>query len=108
MGERRPLVSVVTSARGNGARIRHLLTALTEQSLPPERLEVVLVDNDPRGRHGAVAIAAHGTWPFPVRVVREARAGASRGRNRGILTARGRFVALTDPDITPLLAGSPP
>ncbi|MEU7984139.1 glycosyltransferase [Streptosporangium canum] len=101
MSERQLLVSLVTSARGNGGRLRNLLTSLTEQSFPPEQLEILLVDNDPLGRHGAVATAARGAWPFSVQVLREPRAGASRGRNRGILAARGRFVALTDPDITP-------
>lgn len=101
MRERQPLVSLVTSVRGNGLRVRSLLASLAEQRFPLERLEVVLVDNDPPWRHGAVELAARGVRPFPVRVVREPRAGLSRGRNRGILAARGRFVALTDPDVTP-------
>ncbi|MER7211520.1 glycosyltransferase [Streptosporangium sp. NPDC000239] len=101
MRERQPLVSLVTSVRGNALRVRGFLAALAEQRFPLERLEVVLVDNDPLWRQGSVDLAASGSWPFPVRVVREPRAGLSRGRNRGILTARGRFVAFTDPDVIP-------
>lgn len=97
-----PLVSVVVSARGNGQSVRVLLARLAEQTLPPERIEAVIVDNDPLRRRGAVRTAVEsGSWPFPVRVLHEPRPGASGGRNRGIRAARGRFVALTDPDITP-------
>ena len=56
-----PLVSVVVSARGNGASLEGLLTALARQSLPAAETEVVAVDNDPpREGPGAVARAMAG------------------------------------------------
>lgn len=95
-----PLVSVVVSARGNGHRLPGLLAALAEQ-IPAGGLEAVVVDNDPPGRRVVADAVGRGMWPFPVRTLREVRPGASRGRNAGIGAARGRYVALTDPDIRP-------
>lgn len=97
-----PLVSVVVSARGNTARVRNLLDALAAQTLPAGQLEAVVVDNDLPGPVRPIADAVHdGDWPFPVRVLYEPTPGLSAGRNRGIGAARGEYVAITDPDITP-------
>ncbi|MGW5682905.1 glycosyltransferase [Nonomuraea sp. NPDC003754] len=97
-----PLVSVVVSARGNAAAVRNLLDALALQSLPADLLEVVVVDNDPPGPFRPITNALRQrTWPFHLRVLQEAKPGLSAGRNRGICAARGRYVAITDPDITP-------
>jgi len=97
-----PLVSVVVSARGNTARLRNLLDALARQSLPADRFEAVVVDNDLPGPVRPIAEAVRdGDWPFAVRVLYEPTPGLSAGRNRGICAARGRYVAITDPDITP-------
>ncbi|MEH0420523.1 glycosyltransferase [Streptomyces sp. B21-083] len=97
-----PLVSVVVSARGNTQRVRNLLDALARQTLSADLLEAVVVDNDLPGPVRPVADAVRdGIWPFPVRVLYEPTPGLSAGRNRGICAARGRYVAVTDPDITP-------
>jgi glycosyltransferase involved in cell wall biosynthesis len=62
----------------------------------------VVVDNDPPGPVRPIADAVRdGDWPFRVRVLYEPTPGLSAGRNRGICAARGRYVAITDPDITP-------
>ncbi|MFE5754614.1 glycosyltransferase [Streptomyces massasporeus] len=97
-----PLVSVVVSARGNTQNVRNLLDALAQQTLPAAQLEAVVVDNDPPGPIRLIAEAVRdGDWPFAVRVLYEPTPGLSAGRNRGICAARGRYVAITDPDITP-------
>ena len=101
-----PLVSVVVSARGNTANVRSLLDALAAQTLPGGQMEAVVVDNDLPGPVRPVADAVRdGTWPFAVRVLYEPTPGLSAGRNRGICGARGRYVAVTDPAITPSPAG---
>lgn len=96
-----PLVSVVVSARGNTASLLNLLEALGQQTLTA--FEAVIVDNDPPDpvRPIGRALDGSGPWPFPLRVLYEPQPGLSAGRNRGICAARGRFVAITDPDIVP-------
>lgn len=97
-----PLVSVVVSARGNAGAVRALLDALGRQSLPAHQMEAVVVDNDPPGPVRPITeVLAQHTWSFPVRVLYESTPGLSAGRNRGICAARGRYIAITDPDITP-------
>ncbi|MFI9617102.1 glycosyltransferase [Streptomyces sp. NPDC052023] len=97
-----PLVSVVVSARGNTQSVRNLLDALAQQTLPTAQLEAVIVDNDLPGPVRPIADAVRDSdWPFTVRVLYEPTPGLSAGRNRGICAARGRYVAVTDPDITP-------
>ncbi|MFF0249938.1 glycosyltransferase family 2 protein [Streptosporangium sandarakinum] len=98
----RPLVSVVVSARGNGNRLGNLLDALTRQTLDAEQFEVVIVDNDPPGPHRPVVrTVTKADRPYAARVLHEPTPGLSAGRNRGISAARGRYVAITDPDIVP-------
>src|SRR3954469_18225814 len=97
-----PLVSVVVSARGNTRSVRSLLDALAQQTLAKAQLEVVVVDNDLPGPVRPIADAGRdGDWPFTVRVLYEPTPGLSAGRNRGICAARGTYIAITDPDITP-------
>ncbi|MBN1172022.1 MAG: glycosyltransferase [Micromonosporaceae bacterium] len=97
-----PMVSVVISARGNGDRLSELLRALETQSLPAAEFEVVVVDNDPPGPHRPVAeTSAQTPWPYQIQVIAEPKPGLSLGRNRGVQAARGRYVAITDPDIVP-------
>ncbi|MFF7139448.1 GT2 family glycosyltransferase [Streptomyces sp. SAI-126] len=97
-----PLVSVVVSARGNTQNVRNLLDALAQQTLPAVQMEAVVVDNDLPGPIRPIADAVRdGNWPFVVRVLYEPSPGLSAGRNRGICAARGQYVAITDPDITP-------
>ncbi|MCD0451471.1 glycosyltransferase [Actinocorallia sp. API 0066] len=98
----RPMTSVVVSVRGwNRERLPELLGALGGQTVAAERMEVVVVDNDPppAGRVGAIVHSR--PWPFAVRVLREPRAGLSAGKNRGIAAARGEYVAFVDPDVLP-------
>ncbi|MFE1987655.1 glycosyltransferase [Streptomyces mirabilis] len=97
-----PLVSVVVSARGNTQHVRNLLDALAQQTLSADLLEAVVIDNDLPGPVRPVTGAVRdGIWPFAMRVLYEPTPGLSAGRNRGICAARGRYVAVTDPDITP-------
>ncbi|MFE2534948.1 glycosyltransferase [Streptomyces sp. NPDC059371] len=97
-----PQVSVVVSACGNTRKIRKLLDALAQQTLPTAQFEAVVVDNDRPGPIRPIQDAIRdGNWPFTVRVLYEPTPGLSAGRNRGICAARGPYVAITDPDITP-------
>jgi GT2 family glycosyltransferase len=77
----------------NGARaIPQLLSSLVAQTLPRDRFEVIVVDNDSSDRTAEVALQAG------ARVVHEPIPNRSRARNRGAEVARSNLYAFTDAD----------
>lgn len=73
------------------------LQSLVEQTLPPERFEVILVDNN--STPAAKEIARRFVDRYPnFRLLLEAKQGLSHARNRGWREARGEFVAFLDDD----------
>lgn len=92
-----PRVSVIVAVRGNPEALGGLWAALAAQQVEGG-FEVVLADNHLRPRIEGVP---RGLWPFLVRVVHEPVAGLSRARNTAIGAARGRVLAVTDPDARP-------
>ena len=91
-----PLVSVVVPAFNAARTIDGCLEALLAQDWPPERLEILAVDN--RSSDGtAAAMARH-----PVRVLAERRMQSSyAARNTGLRQARGGILCFTDADCLP-------
>lgn len=73
-----------------------LVAALAAQSYPPERFEVVLVDNG--AGIDALRLVRRELW---LRCVRESRPGSYAARNRGVAVADGDIVAFTDADCLP-------
>lgn len=90
-------LSIVVCTYNREELLRLCLQSLAEQTLDPERYEVIIVDNNSTA--GAVEIARG----FVGRhrhfgLVSEARQGLSHARNRGWREARGEFVAFLDDD----------
>jgi len=56
--------------------------------------EVVVVDDGSRDATGSIA----GSFPEPVRVVRQENAGVAAARNRGVAEAQGELIAFCDAD----------
>ncbi len=94
--EQPPLVSVVVPVRNGERVIVPCLDALAAQDYPPERRELVIVDNGSTDGTAAL-IRSH-----PVTYLSEPRRGVSNARNRGIEAARGGLVALLDADCIPV------
>ena len=93
-----PWLSVVVPSLGDQAKLVPLLDALTRQSLPRERFEVLVV-LDGAGASSALAARARA---LDVELIRlERRAGPGAARNRGALEARGEFLAFTEDDVAP-------
>lgn len=91
-----PFVSVVVPVRDGAESLAGCLRALAGQRYPPDRREVVVVDNG-SARPPVEVVAAHDG----ARLVHEAQPGSYRARNTGLREARGDVVAFTDADCRP-------
>lgn len=92
-----PRVSVVVPSHDRPLRLRWLLEALAEQTLPREAFEVVVV-HDSRGDETDRLLATH---RLGVRASRLAPCGPARKRNHGWRQAAAPLVAFTDDDCRP-------
>jgi len=90
-------VSVVIPVRNRAALVVEALDAVKAQSLAP--LEVLVVDDGSTdGTPAAVEAWASRNPRVPVRLTRQASAGANAARNRGIRESRGELLAFLDSD----------
>lgn len=87
-------VSVIIPTFNQHSELARCLAALSRQTYPAHRFEVIVVDNDSKPP------LAQDDVPY-VRLVRERKPGSYAARNRGILTARGDVLAFTDADCIP-------
>ncbi len=90
-------LSIVICAYNAERRLPAVLDALEAQrGVSPGEWEVVVVDNNSRDETTGVAHARSNR--LPVRVVREARQGLIRARERGVREARGDVLSYIDDD----------
>jgi GT2 family glycosyltransferase len=87
-----PEVSVIVPVRNGARTLPPLLASLDAQTLPRERFELIVVDND--SSDGTAEVAARGG----ATVVHEPIANRSRARNRGAAAASTPLYAFTDAD----------
>lgn len=93
-GECRPTVSVVVPVFNAERTIAACIDALLAQSYPPERREVIVVDNG--STDGTLAILEKRR--LDVTIVTETRRGPSAARNAGIRQASHPLIAFIDSD----------
>ena len=87
-----PKISVVIPCYNRAGLIARAVASAVAQSHLPH--EVIVVDDG--STDGSAGVAAG--LPGPVRVLRQANAGAAAARNAGIATATGDWVAFLDSD----------
>lgn len=92
-----PAVSVVVATRDRAARLRSLLDALTAQTLPRGRFEVVVVDD--ASTDDTPSALRNGSVETGLR--HERPRGPAAARNTGWRAARAPLVAFTDDDCRP-------
>jgi GT2 family glycosyltransferase len=99
MSAEAPDFSVIITTFNRPAKLPRALQALSIQSMPPDRFEVVVVDD------GSTVPVEPITRQFAdrlqIRCVRQPNGGPASGRNLGLAVARGRFIAFTDDDCEP-------
>lgn len=87
-------ISVVIPAYNEETRIFPCLKSVFDQNLDKEKFEIIVVDNNSKDQTVAL-VKKH----FPqARVITETRQGAVFARIRGIETAKGKIIAMTDAD----------
>jgi GT2 family glycosyltransferase len=91
-------VSVIVPVLDNAAELGRCVDALSAQSYPRDRYEIIVVDNGSSPEQlSAVAAACEGRAAMLV----EPRPGSYAARNRGLTHARGEIFAFTDSDCVP-------
>lgn len=91
-----PRVSVVVPSYEGAARVRRLLSNLAQQTAVGT-FEVVVVDD------GSPTVLAEqvdpSAYPFALKLVRQANAGAASARHRGATQAKGELLLFVDDDM---------
>ncbi len=87
-------ISVVIPSYNRLAMLREAVASVQAQTVKP--LEVLIVDDG--SSDGTPEAVATFTGPVPVRCIRQANAGPSAARNRGIREAAGEWIAFLDSD----------
>jgi glycosyltransferase involved in cell wall biosynthesis len=91
-----PEISVVVPSHERPVRLRWLLNALEEQTLPRDRFEVIVAHDS--GRETAELLDTHPVEPHAIELP---PCGAAPKRNAGWRAARAPVVAFTDDDCRP-------
>jgi len=89
-------ISVIVPFCDDAGAIGKCVDALNSQTIPKDRFEIIMVDNN--SRDGSAGIVRK----FPgIKLVSEPKQGAYAARNRGLAEAGGMICAFTDADCVP-------
>lgn len=92
-----PRVTVAVCTRNGATRLPECLDALVALEYPPERLDLMVVDNAPADATTQRLVEER----YPrIRYVREPRPGLDLARNAAVAAAAGDIVAFTDDDVS--------
>jgi GT2 family glycosyltransferase len=101
MARAKPDISVVVGTHNRAARLRDLLAGLEAQTLPPERFEVIVVDDASTDETPQV-LASASEGALVVRAVRrDVNGGWAAAKQDGWRLAQAAIIAFTDDDCVP-------
>lgn len=92
----RPEASVIIPTYRDWDRLQGALDSLARQTLPPERFEIIVANNNPDAAPPSTL-----RLPTNARVVHAPRPGSYAARNVALGTARGEVLFFTDSDCQP-------
>jgi glycosyltransferase involved in cell wall biosynthesis len=94
-----PLVSVIIPVWNCARYLARALDSVRDQRYPPDRLEIILVDDGSTDDTPAIA-ADYAARDDRIKVLRQANAGPAAARNRAIRASSGSLIAFLDADDT--------
>lgn len=92
-------LSVVVAVRGRSEAFRRMLASLAAQTLPPDRWELVVVDDGSSPADAAAIAREIETVKAPHRLVSQSHGGPAKARNTGVRAARGGIVHFLNSDV---------
>ena len=98
-----PFVSVIVPTFNAGENLDNLIERLSAQSYPPDRFEVIVVDDG--SSDCSIDRLAKGRCFYDslnMQIVRQANQGSYAARNSGIMRASGEILVFTDSDCSPV------
>lgn len=90
-----PLVSIIIPTYRDWDRLNQCLKALSKQSYPKDKIEIIVVNNYPKDD------IPKETSYFDVKFIKENIRGSYASRNKGIEYSSGEIIAFTDSDCIP-------
>lgn len=90
-------VSVIIPTYNRPESVMKLLDSLSQQTLPPEQFEVIVVDD---GSTYDDRVVTERPYPFKLRYIRQENSGATIARNNGARGSQGEQLVFIDDDIT--------
>jgi glycosyltransferase involved in cell wall biosynthesis len=89
-------VSVIVPFYNSGKYIERCVEALLDQTIPKERYEIILVNNNSTDSSADILRR----FPY-IKLIAERQRGSYSARNSGLKKARGEIIAFTDSDCVP-------
>ena len=91
------LVSVIVPTYNRKDSVLRTLNSLSEQTLPTDQYEVLVVDDgSPDDTHTIADLE----FPFAMQYVRQENQGATKARNHGVSKSQGEILVFIDDDVT--------
>src|SRR5438093_7821196 len=100
MSDAHPSISIAVATRNRADRLDRALAALVRQNYPPDRLEIIVVDDGSRD-HTRTVVDRHAAGYPRLRYLSQSGRGPAAARNLAVGHARGEIVLFTDDDCVP-------
>lgn len=94
-----PVFSIIIPTYNRPGQLADCLAALAQLDYPPDRVEVLVVDDG--GALSPASVVDQFQDRLAIRLIRQANAGPGSARNTGARNAKGEILAFTDDDCLP-------